>query len=145
MREYTRYMIDQAWPLQRQGIIPGGSDRLTTFFHELAQFEPATEGQRDLRREALTAFNRLTEPRRVRILSAKSGLPRTLWLLVIIGACINLAVTWLIEFNRLAVHFWMTFLMSLLLGLVIHLLADMDNRYRGIYSVSSESFQLDYD
>jgi hypothetical protein len=146
LREYTRYVIDQAWPLQREGVIPsGGSDRLTTFFAKLAQFEPATEGQRDLHREALSEFNRLSELRRLRLLSVNTGLPRTLWVLIVVGACINLAVTWFFEFKRLAVHFWMTFLMSLLLGLMIHLLADMDNPYRGGYSVSSESFQLDYD
>jgi len=39
----------------------------------------------------------------------------------------------------------MSLLMSLLLGLMIHLLADMDNPYRGSYSVSSEAFQVDYD
>ena len=139
-------MINQAWPLQRKGVIPSAdSGLLTTFFGELARFEPATEGQRDLHQEALNEFNRLSELRRLRILTVSTGLPKTLWVLILVGACINLAVTWFFEFQRLAVHFWMSFLMSLLLGLMIHLLADMDNPYRGSYSVSAEAFQVDYD
>jgi hypothetical protein len=32
LREYTRYVIEEAWPLQRKGIVPAGRiDRITAF------------------------------------------------------------------------------------------------------------------
>jgi hypothetical protein len=42
-------------------------------------------------------------------------------------------------------HFWMTALISTLLGLMIFLLAAMDHPYFGSISVSSQPYQLIYD
>ena len=41
-------------------------------------------------------------------------------------------------------HFWMTIMFSGLLGLLIFLLAAMDNPFRGEISVGPEAFELVY-
>lgn len=46
LRDYTSYVIEKAWPLQRDGIIPAGGIPLVTRFQDrLASFEPQTNGQ----------------------------------------------------------------------------------------------------
>jgi hypothetical protein len=42
-------------------------------------------------------------------------------------------------------HFWMTVLLSVLLGLMIFLLAAMDHPYLGVVSVGPEAFEVVYD
>jgi hypothetical protein len=143
LREYAHQVIDVAWPMQRRGIIPGNaSDILTAFQTHLAVFEPVTEGQKRLHAEAYREFDRLVELRRIRLKSVVTGLPGALWTVVLLGALLNIAVTWFFDMKSGSMHFWMTVMLSGLLGLLIFLLAAMDNPFRGEISVGPEAFEL---
>jgi hypothetical protein len=149
LRAYTRDIIDYAWPLQRRGIIPsaGPTGRLffTHFAESLYRFEPKTNGQLAIQITALNEFNTLASLRQQRYQTVNAGLPAAMWVLVLVGALVNLAVTWFFVAQNIQVQFWMTFLLSVVLGLLIHVLAAVDNPYRGEVSVSPEAIQLVYD
>ena len=146
LREYARQVIDVAWPLQRRGIVPQNAvDRLEAFQTHLASFEPVTEGQKTLLAAAYREFDRILELRRMRLQSVVTGLPSPLWSVVLIGALLNIAVTWFFDMRSQSMHFWMTVMFSGLLGLLIFLLAAMDNPFRGEISVSPEAFELVYE
>jgi len=149
LRDYTRDVIDYAWPLQRKGIVPsaGPTGRLffTHFQESLYQFEPRTNGQMAIHMTALSEFNTLAMLRRERLQTVTAGLPSSMWILVLVGAFVNLAITWFFVAQNVTVHFWMTLLLSVLLGLLIHVLAAVDNPYRGKVSVSPQAIELVYD
>jgi hypothetical protein len=146
MRAITRQVIDVSWPQQRSGVLPKGSLKEFNDFEEnLLTFEPVTEGQKALHAQALHQFDQLVERRRSRVLSVKAGLSASLWSLVLIGAAISIAVTWLFHVQKEKMHFWLTLLTSSLLGLMIFLLAAMDHPYRGNLSVSPEAFEVVYE
>ena len=95
MRSYTLEVIDEAWPQQRKGVVPTGNVRIAAdLANDLATFEPRSEGQKALHAEAYRQFNELIERRRSRVLGVTAGLSGALWALVLIGAVINIAVTW---------------------------------------------------
>ena len=49
LTEYTRYVIEEAWPLQRQGLVPsGGVKRIADFQASLVSIEPQTKAQEAL-------------------------------------------------------------------------------------------------
>jgi len=51
LRDYTRYVIDEAWPLQRKGIVPAGAvKKVADFQASLVGFEPQTKSQEVTRR-----------------------------------------------------------------------------------------------
>ena len=146
LREYARQVIDVAWPLQRRGIVPQNAvDRLEAFQTHLASFEPVTEGQKTLLAVTYREFDRILELRRMRLQSVVTGLPSPLWSVVLIGALLNIAVTWFFDMRSQSMHFWMTVMFSGLLALLIFLLAAMDNPFRGEISVSPEAFELVYE
>jgi hypothetical protein len=64
-----------------------------------------------------------------------------LWSVVLVGAFVNIAVTWFFDMRSQSMHFWMTVMFSGLLGLLIFLLAAMDNPFRGEISVGPEAFE----
>lgn len=145
LRVYVRNLIDISWPQFRRGIADrANSGTLNAFYDSLAEFEPASETQL-IHAEALQQFNRLIGLRKLRLQSVTVGLPRVMWVLVILGAIATLASTWFFDTRSLTMHFWLTVLLAALLGMMIHLLASMDNPFRGQYSVSPESFQAVYD
>ena len=146
LRNYTRHVIYVAWPQQQKGIIPRGNVvTVANLANDLASFEPASEQQKILHRETYDRFNELVERRRSRLLGVTAGLSGALWVLVYIGAVINIAVTWCFHLQNQKMHLWMTALTSSLLGLMIFLLSAMDHPYFGQISVSLEPFKLIYD
>ena len=146
LAEYCRDVIKSAWPQQRKGIIPSsGRLILRRVEDQLDSFEPATQGQMALHIEALRQLNQLREERRTRLDSVRTGLSSNLWALVLIGAAINIAVTWFFHTRDTSMHFWMTMLLSALLGLMIFLLAAMDHPFFGHLSVGPDAFQTVYE
>jgi Protein of unknown function (DUF4239) len=146
LREYARQVIDVGWPQQRKGIVPtGASAILDKFEKQFFEFEPTTEAQRIADAEAYGQFNVLVASRRARLDSVTSGLPTPLWIMVLLGAFISIAITWFFDTASPAMHVWMTGLFSALLGLIIFLVATLDNPYRGDVSVSPEPLERVYD
>ncbi len=146
LRNYTRGVIDVGWPMQRRGIVPNNASAILNEFQEhFMSFEPQDERQKILAAEAYRAFNDLTESRRARLNSIQDEMPGPLWALVLTGALICIAVSWFLHVQSFAVHFWMTVLFSSLLGLLIFLIAVLDNPYRGKLSVTPEPLERVYE
>ena len=146
LREYTHQVIDIAWPLQRRGIVPqNANNAIEAFQTHLVNFEPMTEGQKALLAEAYREFDRIVELGRIRLQSVTAGLPGPLWSVVLVGAFLNIAVTWFFDMRSQSMHMWMTAMFSCLLGLLVFLLAAMESPFRGEISVGPEAFKLVYD
>jgi Protein of unknown function (DUF4239) len=145
LRKYTRQVIDVGWPMQQHGIVPGNDSGILNGFQEhLMSFEPITERQKILAAEAYKAFNDMVESRRARLNSVTTEMPGPLWTLVILGAVICVAVTWFFHTESFSIHVWMTLLFSVLLGLMIFLIAVLDNPYRGKVSVTPAPLEQVY-
>jgi Protein of unknown function (DUF4239) len=145
LRDYTRYVIDEAWPLQQQGVVPpGGVQRVAAFQEALVRFEPQTKSQEALHDAAMRQFNGFFEYRRTRLYNVNSGIPALLWYTVAVGALINMLFLWLFNL-RLGAHLLIGGVLSFFLATMISLIALMDHPFRGEVGVSSEAFELIYD
>jgi hypothetical protein len=146
LRKYTRQVIDVGWPMQQHGIVPNNaSGVLNDFQSHFMSFEPITERQKILAAEAYRSFNDLVESRRARLNTVTSEMPGPLWTLVFAGAVICIAVSWFFHTVSFSIHVWMTTLLSVLLGLIIFLIAVLDNPYRGRLSVTPEPLERVYE
>jgi hypothetical protein len=140
---YTTYLIDEAWPQQRTGVQPTrGVEWMNRFQASLCKFEPATEGQKLLHGEALSAFNRLIEARRMRLDAMLVRLPNALWFVITFGACISLASTFLFKVPDIRLHAVQVLLLSIFVGLVITLILAFDRPFTGDLGIGPESYQL---
>ena len=146
LRQYTRQLIDVGWPLQQRGIAPQNTaSAVNALQTQLGSFEPSTEGQKTLHAEAYREFDRIVELRRTRLRSVAAGLPAPLWYVLLVGAFFNIAVSWFFHMRSQSMHFWMTVMLSGLLGLLIFLLAALDHPFRGAISVGPEAFEMVYE
>jgi hypothetical protein len=145
LRDYTRFVIDKAWPAQRQGQIPQGSVKMMDDFQRvLTQFEPATKGQELLHGEALRQYNEMILLRRQRIQSIGTGIPGVMWYVVAVGAIINTLLILCFRM-RLDIHLILSGVLSFFVGVVIFLIAAMDHPFRGEVSVGPDAFELIYE
>jgi Protein of unknown function (DUF4239) len=144
LREYTRYVIEEAWPAQKRGVIPqGGTVRVTAFEEKLLSFRPQTRAEAILHAETLRDFDEFSDDRQQRLESISTGLPDVLWYLVAVGAVGNAVLTCLFDVKRLSVHLLLAGLMSLFVSQMVFMIVAMDKPFRGEVSVSSDAFQLE--
>ena len=144
LREYARNVIDRSWPLQQQGIVPTEESHLMTkFIDDLLSFEPSKKSEEILHAEALRQLNSLVELRRSRLANVTTGIPAVFWWVVAIGAIISLILLAMLDME-IHIHLILGALVSLFLGLVIFLIAAMDNPFRGAVSVGPDAFVAIY-
>jgi hypothetical protein len=145
LREYTRKVIDVGWPAQRRGeIATENSATLDKFQRDFETFEPVTEEQKILMADISREFDALEESRSIRLDSVNEELPPPLWALILLGALICIVATWFFHTESLKMHIWMTGLIAALLGLMVFMVATLDNPYRGEVSVSPAPFERVY-
>lgn len=146
LADYTRYVIDEAWPLQQRGEIPGGGvAHMNRFQSTLIAFEPGSEGQKLLHAEALRAYNHLVEARRLRLDAVGTKLPTVMWAVIVIGAFIGLSSTFFFRVEDARLHAILVTLLATFLGLVVFMILALDRPFRGDLGISAEPYQLIYD
>jgi hypothetical protein len=145
LKTYTRYVIDEAWPLQEKGIIPtGGVALMDQFQKTLYGFEPVTEGQKILHASALYSYNSYILLRRLRIQNVTKGVSVMIWWVVFFGGLINLVLSWLFVVKNKSLHVLMNALLGALIGALIFLIIVLDHPFSGWFKVSSEPFETTY-
>jgi hypothetical protein len=142
MRDYTRLVIEKEWPAHQEGLaLEDGDAMLDRLEDELMRFEPTKEREKILQAEVLRSLDTMQEQRRLRLQAVPTGLPAALWSVVMIGALLNIALTYLFWVDNLRVHAILVGIMAIFIGLLIFLTAAMDNPFRGDFSVSAEAFE----
>jgi uncharacterized membrane protein len=140
---YTNYLIDEAWPQQRAGIQPTrGIEWMNRFQASLYPFEPTTESQKILHAEAMRAYNHMLEVRRLRMDAMLVKLPGTLWFVILFGAAISLAATFLFKVRDARLHSIQVTLLSVFIGLIITLIVAFDRPFHGDLGIGPEPYSL---
>jgi hypothetical protein len=142
LRAYTVFLIDTAWPAQYEGrSVDGGTRLLNDLQSQLFAFEPATSGQQVLHAATLRQYDELVLTRRRRLDAVGGALPGVMWAVVLIGAFLALTVTYLLKIQQ-TVHVVLTGFLAMFIGLVVFVIAGLDNPFSGPLAIGSESFQL---
>jgi len=141
LRVYTKQIITIDWPAQQQGEAPNlYSLQLDNMFATIAQFEPATASQEIIMAEAFAQLNAVAEHRRERIAASGTAIPNLLWIVVLLGATVNILLLVLLEM-KLWVHVVLAALVASYFGIVIFFVAAMDKPFQGEVSIDSLAYQ----
>ncbi len=145
LKQYTRYLIDDAWPLQEKGIVPEtGVDRMNHFQLDLYAYEPVSSGQKIIHEISLQSYNQYIALRRQRIQNVNKGVAYMIWWVVFFGGLINLMLSWLFVVRNKSLHILMNGLLGALIGALIFMIIVMDFPFRGWFRVGSEPFETAY-
>lgn len=143
LREYTRFVIEQAWPAQKQGsLVDTGTHILDEFQAKFYEFEPSSPGQITLHGEALRAYNQLIEYRRLRIDAVGNRLSSVMWAVIWIGAAISIGVAYFYALEDAKLHLVLVALMAGFLAIVLFMIVINDRPFFGYMSISSEPYKL---
>ena len=145
VREYTVFVIDEAWPAQQKGqgqAINGGSKILDDFQSELFSFQPANMSQSALHSETLRAYNTLLEYRRLRIDAVGGGLSAVMWAVIWVGAAISIGIAYFFNIPDFKLHAILIALMGGFLAMVLFMIVINDKPFYGHVRISSDPYKL---
>jgi hypothetical protein len=145
LREYARYTIEEGWAQQRKGIVPKGEVvRSGLLIRSLMDFEPSNEREETIYADALRESVHREELSRARLSNVSIGLPTVLWWVVAVGAAINIVLIWMQDME-VHVHMILGAALASILGLVIFLIAQLDNPFRGEVSIGPDAIARVYE
>lgn len=146
IREYTRLVIEEEWPLQRRGQVPsGGVSRIDHLEHDLIAFQPTTDSQKIIHAEAFRAYNTVVLAGRLRLDAVTTHLPTVMWIVVIAGAFIGLTSSFFFKVDDARFQSIHAVLLSTFIGLVIFLIVALDRPFRGDLGLTAAPYQLIHD
>jgi hypothetical protein len=146
LRGYTQYVIQEAWPLQQRGKVPGGGvERMNRFQALLVSFEPTSEGQKLLHGETLRAYNEMIKARRLRLDAVGTGLPMVMWAVILMGAFIGLSASFFFRVEDVRLQGILVLLLAVFIGLIIFMILALDRPFRGDLGLRPDPYQLIYD
>ena len=145
LREYTLYVINEAWPAQQKGQgqqITGGVHILDDFQSKLYSFQPANMSQSALHSETLQAYNSLLEYRHLRIDAVGGGLSTVMWSVIWVGAAISIGIAYFFNIPDFKLHAILIILMGGFLAMVLFMIVINDKPFYGAVSISSDPYKL---
>jgi hypothetical protein len=143
LRDYTVFLIKEAWPAQRKGQnVTRGLTVMNDFQAKLYSFEPTSPSQVALHTETLRAYNNLLDYRRLRIDAVNSGLSSTMWAVIWLGAAISIGVAYFYEIADAKLHAVLIILMAGFLSVVLFMITVNDKPFYGNVSISSDPYKM---
>jgi hypothetical protein len=142
LKAYVQSVIHQDWPMHHQGQVPqASSTMLRTFKNDFLTFVPPDTRLQIVHQQAINQLNELLLAHRLRLRGDQDNLPNLLWWVLIIGAVINVAISWFFVAVNNTHQVALTCLIAVLLGSLLFLTAAIDNPFRGGFSVDASAFE----
>jgi hypothetical protein len=147
LRAYAHSVIDVEWPRMRRGERAAGSNALLESADRYVRHLPVgSVGAQDVHAEMLSAMNTALADRETRLTIDFIGINSIMWVVLVAGAYITVAFTYLFSFERKVMQQLMIGGLSLTIGLVLFLVVGLDYPFRGSIAVGPDAFRglLDY-
>jgi hypothetical protein len=139
---YIDVVINQEFPSAHRGkLLATATPVATKIQSEIASFAPTNLAGEALDIETFHQFSSLIDDRNSRLNQMTSSLPRMLWLVLIVGAVINLTLIAMLGVKKMGAHLALSGLFAIFLSLMLFLIADLDHPFLGEFSVSPDAFE----
>ena len=145
LRSYAKDTIDEDWPAQLSGVVPrSGTARIAAFQKDLIATTTTNKSEEIAYAEGFAQLQRLVELRSNRLAAVGSGIPTILWWVLWLGAVFSIGIVWMLDMEA-HIHGILTAVLSMFLGIVIFLIADMDKPFRGRVIATPDPYMMVYD
>ncbi len=140
---YVERVLGEEWPAMAQGIpIQVRSREVDEMWEQLRGFSPASDRDLALWEKTMDALVDLTEARRARALSARQGLPRAMWAVLIAGAVLTVGFSYFFRLRNASAQAALTAMLAMSLMLQLFLLSALEYPFSGGVRVEPRSFEL---
>jgi Protein of unknown function (DUF4239) len=142
-RRYANIMVQEEWPdMARRAVSPAGTAITQELWTTVVRIgsEPSSQNATFLQLAAQLAV--MTEHRRVRHLESRSNLPAILWIVLLSGGVITIVSSCLLSSESFRLHFILILCLSLILGITLLAIAEVDRPFQGPVRVQPDGFEF---
>ena len=141
-RSYAQVVVEEEWPLMEQGrSSPKAWATLDELRGTILGLDPPTGAQQVRYNQVLEQLHALGDARRERLLAASEGLATILWVVLIGGAVITIAFTYLFGLDNTVVHTLMVAALAMILSLSLFTVAALDYPFKGDVRIHPAAFE----
>ena len=135
--DYLTLIIEREWPAHSMGhIAPAFPAELAQIHDTLIGYQPTSTNQQEFLAHCLDVYDRMIDLRQQRIAAVTDDrVPEVFWYVIIFGSMLSIVVTYCFHLPSFSSHALLTGLYCSFLGLMIFLIAAVDNPFRGGVSI----------
>ncbi len=143
LTDYTRGVIEEDYPRMERGLTSTFNEYYEQIWSDFYQIEfDSSDGRAAIYYgEALTRLNEFAIARRARILASNASLPRSMWVLLIIGAAGTIMFTWFYGTHYVSVQIAATTFLSAVIIYAVLLVAMLEYPFGSGVRVSDEPYR----
>lgn len=141
-RLYANVVVEQDWPGMADSIGVSLKSREVSvkMWQTLMSVKAASPAELTAEDHALYELSEMTEHRQMRQIQCNETLPTVLWFVLIIGGAVTIMSSCSFGSKNTWLHGLQVFVFSLLIGLVLVAIADIDRPFQGSVHVSDLAF-----
>jgi len=141
LQAYARSVINDEWPRMRHGERAAATNDLLEAADRYVRHLPvASAGAANVHAQMLSAMDTALADRETRLTIDFIGINSIMWAVLVAGAYITVAFTYLFGFERTLMQQLMIGGLSLTIGLVLFLVVGLDYPFRGSIAVGPDAF-----
>ena len=150
-RSYAREVVEEEWPLMREGqaplmeqgqATPTGWVLIDDIRATVQGFDPSTRAEGALYAEGLDQVEELANARRMRLVAAHEGIPAVLWVVLIFAGIAAVGFTYLFGLESTWAHRLMVVALAGVIGLVLFTIGAMEHPFSGGARIGTGAFEL---
>ena len=141
-RSYGQEVVDEEWPLMRNGQSSSSADDLLSEIRgSIQDFQPNTDSERAAQTQEHSRVHDLTQDRSVRLLHLYTGLPPELWVALGVLATIIVIFTFFIGMENAMLHRWAVVTLVVAFSLIFATIYVLDKPFGPGFRVGPEAFE----
>src|SRR5918998_2746004 len=142
-RSYAEVVIDEEWPLMEQGRSSPRAWALTEEMRSsIYDFDPDTGTERVLYDRGLMLVHDLVDQRRLRLLEAEAGIPRVLWVVLVVGGIIVVGFGYLFGLENTRSHRLIIAALAAMIAPVTSTIYALDHPFAGLTQIQPHALEL---
>ena len=143
--KYAATVVDSEWKTMESGkASPVAYAAYNGMWNAYYALKPVGNQEGLFYQESLSRLNEVGQYRRERLLAARDSFPTLLWILLIAGAVVTIAYTWVLGTSQTLLHAVSVAVLAGLTALVLFLILALNHPFSGEVRVTPESFQQLY-
>ncbi len=142
LRAYVQSIVVHEWPQMHRGERSQVSNALLERIDaRVRELTPGTLGLANVQAQMLAAADTAIADREARLTIDSGGINEIMWTVLLVGAVVTVAFTYLFGFDRTLMQLLMVGGLSFLIGLVLFLVGSLDYPFRGSIAVEPDAFR----
>jgi hypothetical protein len=140
---YARAVVDEEWPLMREGK---PSPHAAALNHDITKsvdgLQPSTSPEQTVYSQALQRAHEVNQNRNIRLLYASKGLPPMLWIVLVVLAIIIVLFTYLLGMENARLHILAVAVLVAGLTFTMFTMFALDRPFGGDLRVTPDAFEV---